>query len=77
MMYAKLTSLQTMLFDLKTYRSDESFVVERYTQIRHLDENCSGVQLCTCITTLIPVLQDRHLSTARIGGLVDLLEAVR
>lgn len=37
--YAKLSRLRSMPFDPRIHRSVESFVTERYSQIRELDPN--------------------------------------
>lgn len=46
-------------------------------QIRHLDVNVTETQLCSCLVPLLPIAYQRNLTTARINGLTDLLEAVR
>lgn len=77
MSYAKLTRPRTLPFDPKHDNSVEGFVIERYNKIRKLDGNISESQLCSGLTMLLPTVYQRHLSTARIYGLIDLLEAVR
>lgn len=66
-----------MPFYSRTDRSVEGFMVDRYTQIRDLDENITESQLCSCLVTLLPMSYQSYLPIACIKGLLDLLEAVR
>lgn len=46
-------------------------------KIWNLDVNVTEAQLCNCLVPLVPIAYQQHLATARINGLIDLLEAIR
>ena len=72
-----LARLRTSPFDPKIHKSVEGFINERYYRIKDLDPWVSKLQLCLCLITLLPVVYQRHLASARITSLKDMLDIIR
>lgn len=68
---------KTLPFDPKKRLSVESFVIERFTQIKELDQAVSKVLLCNSIAYLLPIMYQKHLASSRITCLADMLNTVR